>query len=351
MKILHRDFKGGEVKLRIENPDDLWYLFSIVEKGDLVFGRTQRKVKIGSDEHVKSVKKTMNLEIKAEKIEWSSAANVLRINGVVVEGVENVPKGSYHTIDVEVGDVIKITKTRWFYHQIQRLEEATKDIALNVLIVVFDRESAIFAMLKRYGYEILSRLEGEVPKKRIETKKESTFFYEIIKQMKGYAERYSASKIVVASPAFWKEDLLKLIDDKALRQRIVLSSCSAVEKNAVDEVLRKEEVRKIIMEERISKEIALFDELMSEISKNGLAAYGLDDVERNVSIGNIKNLLVTDKFIREMRERDFFDRIDSLMKNVGKARGQISILSSEQDVGKRLDGLGGIAAILRYRAQ
>ncbi len=348
MKILHKDFKSGEVRIRIENQDDLWYLYSIVEKGDLIFGSTQRKIKIGKDEFVKSVKKTMNLTIMAEKIEWSSTANVLRINGVVVEGIENVPKGSYHTIDVEVGDVIKITKNRWFYYQIQRLDEATKDVVLNILVVVFDRENAIFAILKRYGYQILNKLEGEVPKKRIETKKESTFFYEIVKKMKEYSERYNATKIIVASPAFWKEELLKTVDDKTLRQKIVLSSCSAVERNAIDEVLRKEEVRKIIMQERISKEISLFDELMLEISKNGLAVYGLDDVERNASIGSIKNLLLTDKFIRLMREKEFFDRIDSMMKSVSKAKGQINILSSEHDAGKRLDGLGGIAAILRY---
>jgi stalled ribosome rescue protein Dom34 len=34
---------------------------------------------------------------------------------------------------------------------------------------------------------------------------------------------------------------------------------------------------------------------------------------------------------------------------IGRCKGEIHIISSEFDAGKKLDGLGGIGAILRYK--
>jgi len=349
MKIIYKDLKSGEIKVKIEKQDDLWYLSSIVEKGDIIFGKTERKIKIGKDEKTKSIKKVLNLTIRAEKIEWDSSASVLRINGPVLFGTEDVPKGSYHTIDVEVNDIVKITKEKWLSYQLIRLEEATKDVSLNILLVIFDRENAIFVLLKRYGYDILSTLEGEVPKKAFETKKKNVFFEEIVKEIKEYVKRYQITRVVLASPAFWKEEVLKLIDDKNLSRIIVTATCSGVGKNAVEEILRNDEVKKIIVQERIFREREIFDELMKEISKNGLSAYGFEEVKGNVEIGNIKHLLITDRFIKEKKERGSFEELDYLMKRVMELKGGISILNSEDDAGKRLDGIGGIAALLRYK--
>ena len=49
MKIIHSDLKKGEIKVKAENLDDLWYLSQIIEKNDFIKGRTFRKIKIGED--------------------------------------------------------------------------------------------------------------------------------------------------------------------------------------------------------------------------------------------------------------------------------------------------------------
>ena len=41
--------------------------------------------------------------------------------------------------------------------------------------------------------------------------------------------------------------------------------------------------------------------------------------------------------------------IDNLMKDVESKSGEIFIISIENDAGKKLKGLGGIGAILRYK--
>mgnify|MGYP006438310225 FL=1 len=45
---------------------------------------------------------------------------------------------------------------------------------------------------------------------------------------------------------------------------------------------------------------------------------------------------------------DTFNQIEYLMRNVEKMQGKIHIISSEHEAGKKLDGLGGVGAILRY---
>ena len=49
MKIRHENLRKGEVKVNIENLDDLWYLSTIADPGDLIRGETYRKIKIGAD--------------------------------------------------------------------------------------------------------------------------------------------------------------------------------------------------------------------------------------------------------------------------------------------------------------
>ena len=40
MRVLHRDPKTGEIKVRVENPDDLWHLHNLILPGDRVRAST-----------------------------------------------------------------------------------------------------------------------------------------------------------------------------------------------------------------------------------------------------------------------------------------------------------------------
>ena len=96
MHLITSDFKKGFVKLRINDKDDLWYLSNLIDQGDIIRGKTTRKIKIGDSENAKSVKKTLTLTIRDETVELTET--LLRINGKVKEGTEDVPKYSYQSI-------------------------------------------------------------------------------------------------------------------------------------------------------------------------------------------------------------------------------------------------------------
>lgn len=351
MKQIYSNIKKGELKIKIENLDDLWYLSTIIDPKDLVKGKTIRKIKLGKEEQrkLKIIKKPVFLKIEVEKIEFSKTSDILRISGIIKEGPEDIKLGSYHTFNIEENSIITIIKEKWLKYQLGKINEACSEKISKILIVVHDREEAYFALLKKYGYDLLSNIKGEVQKKaEIETIK-GNFYLEIINQIKIYDEKYKLNQIIIASPAFWKEDLMKELKEEELKKKIILATCSSVGRNGINEVLKRQETIQALKQERISIEINLVEKLLEEIAKNNLAVYGLKETENAAYAGAIKELLITDKLIKKSRDENEYEKIDVILKTVEQTKGSILIISSEHEGGKKLNGLGGIGAILRYK--
>lgn len=351
MKLIHSNLRRGEVKVLTQNLDDLWYLSTIIEPKDIVQGRTLRKIKaVSSQEKSKdAVKKPVFIKLEAEKVEFSKYTNILRVSGVIKEAPEDIPLGGYHTFNIDENTAIEIIKEHWLKYQLDKLKEACSEKKSSILICVHDREEAYFALFRKYGYEVIAHIQGEVQKKREENIKKENFYLAIIDKISEYVDRHKIKQAIIASPAFWKEDLMKELKDSELRQKIMLATCSSATKNGIEEVIKRPEVREALKQERAAKEINKVEELFTEIAKNNLAVYGLKDTENASMIGAVKELLITDSLIQKSRNENFFNEVEKIMKIVDKTKGDVQIISSEHEGGKKLDGLGGIAAILRFK--
>jgi len=351
MKQLSTNLKKGLIKVKVENLDDLWCLNQIIDQGDLIKGKTVRKIKIGDQDQRKPriIKKAVFIEIKVEKIEYSKTTNTLRTLGTITQGPEETQKGSHHTFNIEPNTVITIIKQRWLKFQLDKLKEAASQKISNILIVVLDREEAFFALMKKYGYQLLVHIKGSVQKKADTSKVKSDFYSQIIKQIEEYDKRYQLQTIITASPAFWKEELLKNLKNKELKNKIIQATCSAVSETAINEVLKRPETQQALKQDRIAKEVNIVESLFIEISKNALAAYGLKETENAVNAGAANIFIITDSLIQKTRENNTYNKIENMMKIVESTKGTVHIISSDNDAGKKLNGLGGIAAILRYK--
>jgi len=351
MKLIQSNLKNGEIKLKIENLDDLWYLSNIIDPNDHIKGKTIRKIKIGEkeDRNVKIVKKPVFIEIKAEKIEFSKTTNALRVLGIITISSEDIQKGTHHSFNIEENTTITIRKEKWLKYQLDKLKEASSETLPKILIAIHDREDAYFALMKKYGYNMLSHMQGDVQKKGEDKRTTKSFYIEIIKQIEDYVKKYNINSVILASPSFWKEELMKELDNEDLKKKIIFATCSSVGKTAINEVLRRDEVKKALHQDRITKEINLVEDLLAEIKKNNLAAYGINDTENAVNAGAVINLLITDSLIQKSRKNNKYERIDKIMKTTESIKGTVNIISSDHDGGKKLDGLGGIGAILRYK--
>ncbi len=345
MRVIHKDIKRGHgiVKAKVENLNDLWYLNLLIDKNDLIKAQTTRKIKVGEKEE--PIKRAVTVTIKAENIEFHEYQNILRISGKIVEAPEDIPRGSYHTITIDEDTVLTMEKEHWTSYHIKKLEESMQPKQPNILIVVFDREEAIFALSKTSGYEILTRLHGQVEKKALKTVIKGSFYEEIIKLLEEHVLRENLQNIIIASPAFWKEELMKHVKDESLRKRIALATCSSVSENAISEVLKRPEIKEVLKQDRTSKELQLVEQLYAEISKDGSVSYGSKEVKQAVDSGAAEVLAISDNFAHKNRsDKDFI----SMLVSAEETKARIFFLRSEEAV-KKLDSLGGVAAILRYK--
>lgn len=344
MKIIKQDMKTGTLTVLPESLDDLWSLSQIITSGDTIKGKTERKIKREGAHETK--KMTMTLSINAEKIELTEIE--LRVTGTTTEDQEEVPKGSHHTIEIMSGEPITITKKKWLTLQLTQLKDATTQQEPKIIMCLIDREEAKIAKLTRNSYEILATLKGESEKKREGTKSKD-FFPEAIQEITTTAQRYNPNNIIIASPAFWKSTLTKLAEKNPLKNKMIFTTCSSTEETAFKEILEKEEVKNALSNVRIAKEQNAVEELFKRIAKEGKATYGWNEVKKASEQGAIEQLLITTKLVNKFREKNNFKELDETLTIAATSKGTIIFISSDNEAGKRLDGLGGIAALLRYR--
>ncbi len=337
MRILKKRLRQGIVKVLAETPDDLWYLYTIVDEGDVCTGSSEYKYKIGE----RSVRKRVWISLRVEKREFRQQTGQLRLSGSVLDGSEEVPRGSAHSLDVQPGAELEIRKEQWLDFQLERLEDALR-AGTQTLVVLFDRESALFALLRPNGYEILSRLRGSVQKKAVDDSRTRSFYTEIVAQMREYLSRFGAEQMIAASPSFWKEYLRKVLPDD-LKRRVVFASVSSVDEPAITELLTSAEMKQALSGERAAREACLVETAMEALSKDRLV-YGMDDLQSLVKEGNLSLLLVTEKKIMETREEGTFKDVERLMQQATVVGARVHLLS----LSERIDGLGGIVAVKRW---
>ncbi|MFT4303230.1 MAG: mRNA surveillance protein pelota [Candidatus Woesearchaeota archaeon] len=343
MKILFKDIKAGIVKVVPQTNDDLWLLTQLINIESLVSSKTTRKVKLTE---TKVEKKTYYVTITVSKVLFET--DTLRISGLVQSEHDDIPKNSSHSFSIQINDELKIQQ-KWMKYQFEKLDDAAKDI-VKILLVVLDRESVYFAKLTNSGYKLLSNFDGEVNKKidGLHLTSKNNFYAEIIKKLKEYDNREGVDCFVVASPAFFKEDLIKQVNDQNLKKKIILATVSSVGENAFHELLKRDEVKQALKNQRFKIEMDEVDQFFVALNKNSKCTYGFDYVLDNANQGNISKVLVTTDFIKRYKEEGIYPKLENLFLLVDSIKSDIIIISSENDAGKRLDGVGGISAILRF---
>ncbi len=346
MKILV--LRKDEAKIKVDTLDDLWHLSRLIEPEDFVAGEIVRKVKISSEEERARVKKeTYFVKLKVEKVNFEPSA--VRVVGTIAEGPEELALGSHHTLDVRPGDTIKIYKA-WKQYQVKRLKDAEAATKMpSVAVCVLDDEAANLAEFTPTGITYLAQLQLGLAKKRFAEKTEEKMG-KLVAEVTELAKSHEI--VVIASPLFWKDELLKRFKEKHgdLAEKVKLEDTSTGGKRGVVELLKRGALDRIVKGTALQKEFELVEQLLVEIARESkLAVYKLPAVKEISASGAIKILLVTEKLIETLREKKRYGELNEIFDAVEATKAEIHIISSKYEAGEKLDGLGGIGAILRYR--
>ena len=341
MRVLHRDFKAGEVKLRFENPDDLWHLHNLVLAGDFVRATTTRREESKADkirpDRMEKVRVT--LTIRVEKVEFQAFSDRLRLSGVIVEGA--MDHGQHHTLNLAVGDVLTIIK-EWRPHELRRIEDAVA--ATQKPIVAFlslDDEEALLAQLRQYGVKELATIRAPGHGKMFPSGDAKTSYFEEILAKLRMSDL--GESLVLIGPGFAREDFHAFLGSRepSLAARTHVSGSSHAGMRGIQEALRSGVGAKVFEDSRVALETRLVEQVLERIATAGPVAYGPAEVAEAVTAGAVETLLVSDAVVRD-------PGVEALLRDAEAARGSVVLVSRHHEAGQKLESLGGIAALLRF---
>jgi protein pelota len=339
MQILKTDLRHGIIKLKTENPDDLWHLEKILEAGDLVTSRTLRKttIKRGS-ELEQGDKKPVTLTIRLEKVEYHKDIHVLRLGGPITGGPEDVQLSSYHTLSIDTDSVLTIHKAKWKPYHMDRLKKARQRRPL-LFICSLDREEADFAGLRESGIEWSGSVRAKKVGQKVGKQERGSEYYQEILGVLEKSQGFEA--IVLAGPGFEKDNLLKFIQQKnpELARKIILEKVSSAGRRGIQEVIQTS-ANRLLKETRVAKETGLVENLLMEITREGNVVYGRKETERALGMGAVERLLVSEEKIHDF---------EGILDQAEKMRTEIVVISSEHESGERFLAIGGIGGFLRFK--
>jgi len=341
MKVLRKDPRTGIIKLRLQSLDDLWHVANLVEKGDLVRASTTRRREEATDKvrPDRMDKIRMTLAVRVEDLEFREFDVHLRVSGVIEEGPQDL--GRHHTFTFTVDEDLEIQKT-WRASQLRRLDESVTatEKPLGTFLAI-DDEEAVIAQLRQYGVREVASIRAPRQGKMYPGKDEHVAHYE---EVLGALKRADLGQaLVVLGPGFERERFGKWLAEKdaALAARAVQHGTSQGGMRGVAEALRSGAGAKVFEESRVGMETRLVERLLEEIGRDGPCTYGPAQVAAAVEAGAVETLLITDMKLRDVA-------VEELLRKAEGAKGHVVIVSTHHEAGKKLESLGGVAALLRY---
>jgi len=328
------DLKHGIGKITPETADDLWVLSDMIHPGNLLKAKTKRSIEVKrGDEKEKVGKRSVILTIIVEDVDFT---NKLRVKGRIAEGPEDMTKG-YHTISIEPGTFVTLQRT-WKSWEINKIKAAEKK-AEPVLALILDESEADIFLIREKSERLVHLKCAGLGKGEGESKKPE-YYGKVIGELK--RDKDLAKYIIIAGPGFVREEIVKLLKnkEKEIAEKVITDGLSHTGNSGLQELLRRGILERVIQNSRITEETNAVEEILREIVKEGKVTYGFEETKKALKMGAIEKLLISDKMVREF---------ENLLEDAEKMRTDVMIISTSHESGEKLFGLGGIAALLRYK--
>ncbi|KAI7866609.1 hypothetical protein BDF14DRAFT_1727975 [Spinellus fusiger] len=384
-KCIEKDH-SGHVTLCPEELEDMWHVYNLITKDDLIKATTIRRLQSESTTGSTSSQRIrLVLTITVETVDFDAQVGLLRINGRVASENGPVPPcpmphapcpvtadvansrvqmGSYHTIDLELNRHLTVVKPEWDTIALERVDESC-DITTQaeVAAVVCQEGLANLCFLTQHMTVVKQRIETPIPRKRkgsvTNYDKGLTKFYEHIYQAIERHVRFDIVKaVIIASPGFVKDRFYAYMVDQAVktenkvilenRYKFILIHCSSGHKHALNEVMQDASVLAKLADTKAAREVGALQKFYEMLNHDpDRAFYGYGHVAKANEQGAIGTLIVTDELFRSA---DIATRKQyiALVEGVRAMGGSVYVFSSLHVSGEQLQQLSGVAALLNF---
>ncbi|KAJ1918581.1 Translation factor pelota [Mycoemilia scoparia] len=370
MKLLKEDIdrnRSGSVRLEPEEPEDMWHLYNIIQKGDQIFSKAMRQVGIKNETSTGSVtttRITTSIQVCVEDVFFDIQAATLRVKGRNVTENKYIQMGQYHTIDLELNEKLTLLKEHWDSITLQRVRnacDATKQA--DVAAVMMQDGLANVCLLTQHMTIVRQRIEVPIPKK----KRGSTtnhdkgirkFYEQVYRAIQQHIDFDIIKVIILGSPGFIKDKFFEYMlgqavkdDDKITltsKGKFLLVHTTSGHKRAIEEVMRDPQVKARMENTKAAEETKALGDFYKMLSDDpDRAYYGFNHVLHACENQAIGTLMITDGLIRSA-DVETRRKYIKLVEDTQALNGKVLIFSSLHVSGEQLQQLSGVAAILTF---
>lgn len=403
-KHIERD-GSGSVSLIPEEDEDLYHIYNLLNIGDQVRAPAVRNVKSESstgsiDSH--RVRVTLTIQVTKTYFDATGSSTTapdptaaggatavaegegsltgalgggsggegatMQVSGRVVVENKHVKMGAFHTLDLEVHRQLTIIKDSWDSIHLERLSDSS-DVGQRAEVgaVVLGEGTAAVCLLTEHMTVIRQRIEVPMPRKHKSLPSSSSgdkahvrflsLVYEAVLKLLGLP---ALRLIILASAGFTRDTVYeylfseglkrgeKLLTGSEAKRKFLRIHVSSPHVHSLMEVLKSPEVSSQLKDTKFAREGQMLDKFQRMLASDELRAwYGESHVMMAATRGAIGSLLISDGLFRASdpaRRKHFVQ----LVEDVRTQGGDVSIFSGMHETGRQLNGLTGIAAILRY---
>jgi len=300
-KSIKQDKTGSFYKfvLKMEGGDDIWNLYNLINKGDLIQGSASRKISI--EGRSGASRKFFSIILKIDYLHYDSASDTIRIKGINLCDSDYMQKGQFQSIEIDNHSKISMIKHNWDTIFENRLKVACDPSSFaDVIVILMEEGIANIFVVAKFTTRNKASIQMHLPKKKgsamvfSKYKKTLTNFYEkIIAALIKSCNFEVIKSIVVASPGFTSQQFLEYLKEEInngkypeFKNRInmfIQSHSSSGFKHSLKEVLDNKEVQSKLQESEAISESKVLDDFYSVLRKNPQrAAYGMKWVEKAI---------------------------------------------------------------------
>ncbi|KAK4991019.1 Translation factor pelota [Elasticomyces elasticus] len=369
---------SGSATLLPEEPEDMWHAYNLIRPTDLLRASALRRITTESATGSTSSQRVQTtLTLRVTKLDFDPQASQLHVSGTVAEENKYVKLGGFHTLDLELQRNFTLTKADgWDSVALAQLRESIDQTKKAVCWAVVMQEGlANICLITEYQTILRQRVEVSLPKKRGSGKSSDhekavqRFFHTVLETLLRQLDLANspASPVLLASPGFTATSFQSYIKSaassstsgidvktlKALLPQLLVAHSASGHLHSLAEVLASPAVTAKLSDTKFARETQLMDRVYELLRKDdGRAWYGPREIERAVEKGAVGRgggvLLISNSLFRSQDvavRRRWVTLVDKVKDDEG---GEVRILSSVHESGKRLEGLGGVAAILTF---
>ncbi|KAJ5698862.1 Protein dom34 [Penicillium macrosclerotiorum] len=379
---------SGTVTLCPEEPEDMWHAYNLIRPGDLLRASAIRRVTSVQDTgSTSSTRVHLTLEIRVKSLDFDPQSSQLHVSGQIINETAHTKVGQFHTLDLEMNRNFTLEKevgadgegVGWDSIAVEMLKDAVDESGkrrAEAVAVVMQEGLAHICFIGQFQTILKQKVEMSVPRKRQgggdHDKGMGKFFKvtleTLLRQMEFNTSITSGSNndgvrpVLLASPGFVAAGFHKYIQSEAstttpglkrLLPSIVVVHSASGYLNSLSEVLQSPAVKTLLADTKYARETRLMDDFLDQLRKEtNKATYGPREVESAVDQGAVGRgggvLIMSNKLFRsqDVGERKRWVALVDRVRDV--EGGEVRILSSDHESGKRLEGLGGIAALLTF---